>query len=76
GSNGDTSYAGGPTTRTNVLEYTTGTVGGSYSNNFVSTGMTNTFSGGTGLGIVASFIETNGTTFGSARYYRVRVLTP
>jgi len=74
GSSGDSSYMGGPTSRTNVLESTTGTPP-SYTNNFVSTGQTNVLSGGTGLGQQATFVHTNGAT-GPARYYRVRVLVP
>ena len=75
GASGDSSYSPGFASRTNVLEYTTGTANGSYSNNFVSTGQTNILSGGTGLGTVTGFIQTNGAT-GSTRYYRVRVLVP
>jgi hypothetical protein len=75
GASGDNTYMGGPTSRTNVLESTTGTANGSYSNNFVSTGITNILSGGTGLGQVATMVHTNGAT-GSTRYYRVRVLVP
>lgn len=76
GASGDSTYPGGPTSRTNVLEYTTGTAQGGYTNHFVSTGQTNILSGGTGLGTVASFVETNGVTVAPARYYRVRVLAP
>jgi hypothetical protein len=76
GASGDSTYSPGFASRTNVLEFTTGTVNGSYSsNNFVSTGQTNILSGGTGLGTVTSFIETNVVT-GPTRYYRVRVLVP
>lgn len=75
GANGDNTWTPGVASRTNVLEFTTGTPNHSYSNNFVSTGQTNILSGGTGVGIVTSFIETNVVT-GPARYYRVRVLTP
>ena len=75
GASGDSTYSPGFSSRTNVLEFTSGTVNGSYSNNFVSTGQTNILSGGTGLGTVASFIQTNGVT-GATRYYRVRVLVP
>ena len=74
--NGDSSYSGGPSERTNVLEFTTGTANDSYTNNFVSTGQTNILSGGTGVGEVASFVVTNGMTFGPSRYYRIRVLVP
>jgi hypothetical protein len=75
GASGDSTWVPGFASRTNVLEFTSGTATGSYSNNFVSTGQTNVLSGGTGLGTVASFIATNGVT-GPARYYRVRVLVP
>ena len=74
GSNGDTNYAGGPVSRTNVLEFTTGAGDGSYTNGFDTTGQTNILSGGTGLGVVASFVETNGATFTPARYYRIRLV--
>jgi len=77
GANGDGSYSGGPTTRTNVLEFTSGTANGSYSsNNFTSTGQTNILSGGMGLGTVANMVELGGATNKPSRYYRVRVLLP
>ena len=38
GANGDSSYSGGPGSRTNVLEFTTGTGNGSYTNNFLPIG--------------------------------------
>ena len=75
GASGDSTWVPGFASRTNVLEYTSGTANGSYSNNFVSTGQTNILSGGIGLGTVTSFIETNVVT-GPTRYYRVRVLVP
>jgi len=75
GANGDNTWTPGVASRTNVLEFSTGTANGSYSNNFVSTGQSNVLSGGAGLGAIASFIQTNGVT-GSTRYYRVRVLVP
>ncbi|HVM62050.1 MAG TPA: BACON domain-containing protein [Verrucomicrobiae bacterium] len=76
GANGDNTYTGGPTSRTNVLEYTAGTATGSYSNNFVSTGKTNVLSGGTGLGVVANMVDGGGATNKPSRFYRVRVLLP
>jgi hypothetical protein len=76
GANGDSSYTGGPTTRTNVLEFTTGTANGSYTNNFASTGQTNILSGGTGLGVVTNMVDSGGATNKPSRYYRVRVLLP
>jgi len=76
GANGDTTYTGGPAIRTNILEYTTGAIDGSYSNGFVSTGQTNILSGGTGLGVVTNMVDNGGATNGLSRYYRVRVLLP
>jgi len=75
GANGDNTYSGGPASRTNVLEYATGTANGSYSNNFVSTGQTNILNGGTGTGVVTNMTDIGGAT-GATRYYRVRVLVP
>ncbi len=76
GASGDSTYAGGPASRTNVLEFTTG-VGGSYnSNNFVSTGQTNILNGGAGLGTLTNMVDPGGATAGATRYYRVRVLVP
>jgi hypothetical protein len=77
GANGDSTYSGGPASRTNVLEFTTGTVNGSYStNNFASTGQTNILSGGTGAGVVTNMVDSGGATNAPSRYYRVRVLVP
>ncbi len=76
GASGDTNYPGGPTMRTNVLEFTTGTANGSYSNNFASTGLTNILSGGGGLGMVTNMVDSGGATNRPSRYYRVRVLLP
>jgi hypothetical protein len=77
GANGDSTYTGGPASRTNVLEFTTGTANGSYStNNFASTGQTNILSGGTGLGVVANMVDSGGATNKPSRFYRVRVLLP
>jgi hypothetical protein len=77
GANGDTSYACGPTTRTNVLEFTAGAGSqGSYTNNFVSTGLTNVLSGGSGAGTNVVVTDVGGATNNSSRYYRVRVLVP
>jgi hypothetical protein len=76
GSNGDSSYSGGPAFRTNVLESTAGYLGGpTYSNNFVSTGQSLILSNGTGTGFVTNFTDT-GAASGAAKYYRVRVLVP
>jgi PKD repeat protein len=75
GSSGDNTYAGGPQSRTNVLEYTAG-VGGSYSNNFVSTGVSQVLSNGNGSGTISTMSDTGGATNVPSRYYRVRVLVP
>ena len=76
GANGDSTYAPGIASRTNVLEYTSGTADGSYTNNFASTGQTNILGGGTGLGVVTNMIDSGGATNDPSRYYRVRVLVP
>jgi subtilisin-like proprotein convertase family protein len=76
GASGDITYPAGPTSRTNVLEYTTGTGNGSYTNNFISTGQTNILSGGSGLGAVTTATDSGGATNKPSRYYRVRVLVP
>jgi PKD repeat protein len=76
GANGDSTWSPGIVSRTNVLEFTAGTAGGSYSNNFTSTGQTNIFSGGTGTGIVANIVDSGGATNTPSRFYRIRVLTP
>jgi fibronectin-binding autotransporter adhesin len=74
---GDSTYTGGPASRTNVLEFTTGTANGSYStNSFTSTGQTNIFSGGTGLGAVTTVVDSGGATNKPSRFYRVEVLLP
>ena len=76
GANGDNSYSGGPTARTNVLECAAGTSDGSYSDNFVSAGQTNVLSGGNGSGTVTNMVDSGGATNTPSRYYRVRVLVP
>ncbi len=77
GASGDNTYTGGPTTRTNVLEFTAGTANGSYStNNFASTGVTNILSGGTGLGTLSNMVDPGGATNKPSRYYRIRVIVP
>jgi PKD repeat protein/FtsP/CotA-like multicopper oxidase with cupredoxin domain len=83
GANGDNTWSPGIASRTNVLEFTRGTVifgsnivaTGSYSNNFVGL-ITNILSGGTGLGTNVTVTETGGATNTPARYYRIRVLLP
>ncbi|HUJ12004.1 MAG TPA: hypothetical protein VL171_18500 [Verrucomicrobiae bacterium] len=72
GANGTSTIA----SRTNVLEFTTGTANGSYTNDFASTGQTNILSGGTGLGVVTNMVDVGGGTNTPSRFYRVRVLVP
>jgi PKD repeat protein len=76
GANGDNSYSGGPFSRTNILEYSSGTGKGSYTNSFQPTGQTNILGGGSGLGTVTNMTDFYGATNGPARFYRVRVLLP
>ncbi|HUJ73004.1 MAG TPA: autotransporter-associated beta strand repeat-containing protein, partial [Verrucomicrobiae bacterium] len=76
GANGDNTWSPGIASRTNVLEFTTGTATGGYSNNFASTGQTNILSGGSGFGVVTNMIDSGGATNRPSRYYRVRVLAP
>jgi hypothetical protein len=77
GANGDSSYSGGPASRTNVLEFTTGTANGSYAtNNFTSTGQSNILNAANGLGTVTNMVDSGGATNKPSRFYRVRVLLP
>ncbi len=76
--NGDNTWAPGIATRTNVLEVTTGSPTGNYSNNAVwvsIVGGTNILSGGNGLGSIQTGTDSGGAT-GATRYYRVRVIAP
>ena len=85
GASGDTNYPGGPSVRTNVLEYTTGTANGSYQNSSWTQvpGATNILgagqpapSGGTGQGSVTNMTDVGGASATPSRYYRIRVLLP
>jgi len=76
GASGDSTYSGGPVSRTNVLEFTAGIAGSYNSNSFVSTGVTNILSGGVGLGTLTNMVDSGGATNNPSRYYRVRVLVP
>ena len=76
GANGDTTYAGGPSSRTNVLEYSAGAADGSYTNSFVSTGINQVLSNGTGSGCVTNLVDPGGATNTPSRYYRIRVMVP
>jgi PKD repeat protein len=77
GANGDNTYAPGIASRTNVLDYTVGDVGGNYINGgWQDTGQTNILGGGTGSGIVTNMTDTAVPIGGGTRYYRVRVLLP
>ena len=80
GANGDNTWSPGYTSRTNILEFTTGSATGNYSNNFAtaytSTGNgTNILINGTGVGTITTVVDTGGAT-GTARYYRIRVIAP
>ena len=77
GASGDSSRTPPLLSRTNVLEFTTGTANGSYSsNNFASTGVSNILSGGIGLGTLTNMVDPGGATNKPSRYYRVRVIVP
>jgi hypothetical protein len=77
GASGDSSRSPSLLSRTNVLEFITGTANGSYnSNNFASTGVSNILSGGVGLGTLTNMVDPGGATNKPSRYYRVRVLVP
>jgi fibronectin-binding autotransporter adhesin len=76
GASGDSSWSPGSfTSRTNVLEFTTGMANGNYSNNFATTFQTNILSGGQGFGTVTNMVDPSGAS-GTTRYYRIRVLAP
>jgi fibronectin-binding autotransporter adhesin len=76
GSNGDTNYAGGPSIRTNILEFGTGTANGSYTTNFTGTVQTDVLNNGSGVGAAVTVTDVGGATNSPAHYYRVRVLAP
>jgi PKD repeat protein len=76
GANGDNTWTPGIASRTNVLEFTTGTPpNGNYTNNFVSTGVSMILSGGNGLGTNVTAVDVGGA-IGATRYYRIRVIAP
>ena len=75
GASGDSTWSPGIAFRTNILEVSPGR-NGSYSNNFVSTGVSQVLSNGTGLGLSSTMTEVGGATAGTNRYYRVRVVAP
>ena len=77
GASGDSSTTPPMASRTNVLEFTTGTVNGSYSsNNFASAGVTDILSGGVVLGTLTNMVDPGGASNVPSRFYRVRVLVP
>jgi PKD repeat protein len=76
GANGDTNWSPGIASRTNVLEYSTGTADGGYTSNFATAGQTNVLSGGNGSGVITNMVDAGGATNVPSRYYRVRVLVP
>jgi hypothetical protein len=76
GASGDNTYVPGIASRTNVLDYVTGTPNGSYTNGgWQDTGHTNILSGGNGSGTVTNMTDT-AITAPTNRFYRVRVLLP
>ena len=76
GASGDTNWSPGFTSRTNVLDVTTGDASGNYTNGgWQDTGQTNILSGGNGSGSISSVTDTIPST-PTNRYYRVRVLLP
>jgi hypothetical protein len=77
GANGDDTYTPGIASRTNVLDYTSGDVDGSYMNGgWLDTGQTNILGGGNGSGTVTNMTDTAIPSATTNRYYRVRVLLP
>lgn len=76
GSDGDTNYAGGPSCRTNLLEFTDDLGHGIYTNNFISTGVSQILSNGNGTGKQMTMTDPGGMTNTPARYFRVRILVP
>ncbi|MGD1020911.1 MAG: hypothetical protein ABSA12_16510 [Verrucomicrobiia bacterium] len=77
GANGDSHSSLGSLIYTNILDYTTGTASGGYSNiNFTSTGQMNILSGGNGSGMTNTLTDSGGATAVPSRYYRIRVLVP
>ncbi len=77
GPNGDNTYTPGIASRTNVLDYITGSANGSYTNGgWQDTGQTNVLSGGNGSGVITTMTDTVIAGTLSSRYYRVRVLLP
>jgi PKD repeat protein len=77
GPNGNNTYTPGISSRTNVLDYTTGDANGNYTNaSWQDTGQTNILSGGNGSGIVTNMTDTAIPSAPTNRYYRARVLLP
>ena len=74
GANGDNTWSPGIASRTNLLEYSTGTDDGGYTNNFVSTGQTNVLGGGNGFGVVTNLVDLGGATNIPSRFYRIRLV--
>jgi hypothetical protein len=59
--------------RTNMLQYTTGAVGGNYSNNFTDIAPAIILPS-SGTSLVTNQIDAGGATNGSSRYYRIRLV--
>jgi hypothetical protein len=76
GADGDSTWSPGVAARTNVLQFATGTANGSYSNNFLDTGVSQVLSNGSGGGAITNMVDSGGGTNVPSRYYRVKVLVP
>jgi len=77
GADGDSTYPGGPTSRTNVLEYTTPAANGGYVSNFTNPPVGSVvLNAANGLGTVTNMTDFGGAANSPSRYYRVRVLLP
>jgi PKD repeat protein len=83
GASGDTNYVPGIQSRTNVLDFSTGSANGSYSSggwqdtgqtNILGVGISAAGGEGTGLGTVTNMTDVGGAVNTPARYYRIRVL--
>jgi len=83
GASGDTNWSPGVQSRTNVLDFTAGGAGGSYSNggwqdtgqtNILGVGISAAGGEGTGLGTITNLTDIGGAASSTSRYYRIRVL--
>jgi hypothetical protein len=83
GASGDTNYVPGVQSGTNVLDFMTGGVGGSYANgvwqdtgqtNILGVGISAAGGEGTGAGTVTNMTDVGGATNVPSRYYRIRLV--